>query len=237
MKLLSLFIVSIAIWSGNVWAVDSVPGHQTKRIEGWTVHVSDVLLKNESAATETALKLLRQQLAEIVRVVPAEAVSKLREVPLWVSAEYPGVPPRAEYHPDAGWLRDNGRNPAMAKSVEFTNVRIFEKETKRMPNFALHELAHAYHDRVLGFEQVEIKAAYERAKAAQSYDHVERSSGDGRPNRRERSYALTNEKEFFAESTEAFFSRNDFFPFNRAELHRHDPHMEQVLKQVWGADK
>ena len=27
--------------------------------------------------------------------------------------------------------------------VLFTNVRIFEEETRRMPNFALHELAHA----------------------------------------------------------------------------------------------
>lgn len=242
MKLLSLFVVSIAIWNGSArgaesGAAASGAGHQTKKIEGWTVHVSDTLLKNESAATETALKLLQQQLAEIVRVVPAEAVSKLREVPLWVSPEYSGVPPRAEYHPDADWLRDHGRNPAMAKSVEFTNVRIFEKETNRMPNFALHELAHAYHDRVLGFEQADIKAAYKRAKAGKSYDHVERSSGEGRPNRRERSYAMTNEKEFFAESSEAFFSRNDFFPFTRAELHAHDPHMEQVLKQVWGAAK
>lgn len=82
-------------------------------------------------------------------MVPRAAVAELRKVPLWFSPEYPGVQPRAEYHPDAGWLRDNNRDPKMEKVVEFTNVRIFERETKRMPNFALHELAHAYHDRVL----------------------------------------------------------------------------------------
>ena len=78
----------------------------------------------------------------------------------------PGVPPRAEYHPGAGWLRANGRDAAMVKGVEFTNIRTFEAEARRMPNFALHELAHAYHDRVLGFENPEIEAAYQRALAA-----------------------------------------------------------------------
>ena len=236
MKLLSLLVALIATCTGSVIGADPAVGYQKKQIEGWTVYVGEALLKTEAAATETALALLQRQLAEIVRVVPAGAVSKLREVPLWISPEYPGVPPRAEYHPDAGWLREHGRNPAMAKSVEFTNVRIFEKETKRMPNFTLHELAHAYHDRVLDFEQPDIIAAYERAKAAKSYNNVERTWGDGRPNRRERAYAMTNPKEYFAESTEAFFSRNDFFPFVRGELHTHDPHMKQVLDRVWGID-
>jgi len=59
---------------------------------------------------------------------------------------------------------------AMTRGIEFTNVRTFEAELRRMPNFALHELAHAYHHRVLvgGFENAEIKAAYEPAKASGS---------------------------------------------------------------------
>ena len=45
---------------------------------------------------------------------------------------------------------------------------------------------------------------------------------------------MSNPMEYFAEATEAFFSRNDFFPFNRAELKRHDPEMEQLLAKLWG---
>ena len=58
----------------------------------------------------------------------------------------------------------------MVRAVEFSGVTNFEAEVKRMPNFALHELAHAYHHRVLadGFANSEIKAAFERAKAASS---------------------------------------------------------------------
>jgi hypothetical protein len=214
-------------------------GHQTNSVEGWTVLVDARLLGEEKAATTKALELLRVQLQEIVRVVPASAVGKLREVTLWVSPEYPRVKPKAEYHPGAGWLREHGRDPAMVKGIEFTDVRNFEAETRRMPNFTLHELAHAYHDRVLegGFGNAEIKTAYERAKASKSYDKVERWFGNGRSNTFERAYAMTNPMEYFAETTEAFFSRNDFFPFDRAELKQHDPEMEQLLARLWGVTK
>jgi hypothetical protein len=209
---------------------------QTNSIEGWRVLINERLLSEDKAATQKALALLRAQLQEIVRVVPAPALAKLREVTLWFSPEYPKVQPRAEYHPGAGWLRDNGRDPRMAKGVEFTDVRNFEAEMKRMPNFTLHELAHSYHDRVLvgGFENPEIKAAYKRAKESGIYDKVERWFGNGRPNTRERAYAMTNPMEYFAESTEAFFSRNDFYPFTHEELKKHDPEMEQLLTKLWG---
>jgi hypothetical protein len=210
--------------------------YQTNRIEGWTVLVDNRLPVEDEKATKPALKLLQVQLKEIVAVVPPASGARLREVTLWFSPEYPGVKPKAEYHPSAGWLRAHGRNPAMAKGVEFTDVRNFEKEMNRMPNFTLHELAHAYHDRVLpgGFNNEEIKSAYARAKSSGTYDNVARWYGNGRSSTVERAYAMENAMEYFAETTEAFFSRNDFFPFTRDELKQHDPEMEQLLTRIWG---
>ena len=195
--------------------------------------VSEDLLKDEAEATAHAIELLTAHLAGIVRVVPAAAVAHLRTVPLWISPQYPEVRPHAEYHPDIYWLRENGRDPMMAKGVEFTNVRIFEPETKRMPVFVLHELSHAYHDQVLGFDDPEIKAAYEHAKASGVYDNVERWNGPGQAVTHERAYAMTNEREYFAESTEAYFGRNDFFPFTRDELEKADPEMFKLLGKLW----
>lgn len=211
-------------------------GHKerdTRMIAGWTVHVSTQLIEQDAAMLEKAMQLLRAQLDEIVRVVPATAVAELRKVPLWISPEYPNTRPRAEYHPAAGWLKDNGRDPVMAKGVEFSNVRIFEAETRRMPNFVLHELAHAYHDRFLGFDQPGIIAVFEKAKAAGKYDKVQRQDSEGRK-RFDRAYAMTNHKEYFAECSEAFFSKNDFFPFTKEELKVHDPEMFALLEKLWG---
>jgi dipeptidyl-peptidase-4 len=49
-----------------------------------------------------------------------------------------------------------------------------------------------------------------------------------------RHYALTDHKEYFAEGTEAYFYRNDFYPFVRAELKEHDPALHALLRAIWG---
>jgi alpha-galactosidase len=210
------------------------PNHQTRVIEGWTLYINEQLLEQDATATQRALELLTRQLQEIVQGLPSEAVVELRKVPLWFSPEYAGVQPRAEYHPGAAWLKDNGRDPAMEKAVEFTNVRIFERESLRMPNFALHELAHAYHDRVLsgGFKNRDVKTAFEQAKTNGMYAEVEQRFGDGR-SATVQAYAMTNPMEYFAECSEAFFSTNDFFPFTRKQLAQHDPAMFALLKTLW----
>jgi hypothetical protein len=196
------------------------------------VNVSNRLLDGEAAPTSKALELLQKQLEDIVRVVPRAAVTELQKVPLWISPEYPNTAPRAEYHPDAEWLRSHGRDPVMARGVEFTNVKIFEAETRRMPCFALHELAHAYHDRVLGFGEHRILLTYDKAKACGKYENVDRRDSEGRVTK-DRAYAMTNHKEYFAECTEAFYGTNDFFPFTKEELKQHDPDMFALLETLW----
>lgn len=211
-------------------------GRETRDISGWQVHIAKKLLETEADDTAKALDGLQKMLDEIVRDVPATAVVEMKKVPLYFSPAYQEGRSGAEFHPGAGWLIDNGRDPAMAQGVEFSGVHDFEAEMRRMPNFALHELAHAYHFRVLlnGFDHAEIKAAFRRAKQSGSYDRVERTFGNDRPNTFERAYAMTTAMEYFAETTEAYFSRNDFFPFTREELLKHDPEMHALLEKLWG---
>lgn len=209
---------------------------EARDISGWQVLIAKKLPETEADDTAKALDGLKQMLDEIVRVVPATAVTEMKKVPLYFSPSYQPGRSGAEFHPAAGWLRDNGRDPEMALGVEFSGVHDFEAEMRRMPNFALHELAHAYHFRSLrdGFENDEIEATYKRAKQSGLYDRVERTLGNGKANAFERAYAMTNAMEYFAETTEAYFSRNDFFPFTRDELLRHDPEMHALLEKLWG---
>lgn len=39
--------------------------------------------------------------------------------------------------------------------------------------------------------------------------------------------------EYFAEATEAYFSRNDFFPFTHDELKKYDSEMSERLGKLW----
>ena len=64
------------------------------------------------------------------------------------------------------------------------------------------------------FDHGPIVDSYDKAMEEGSYDEVLLFTG-----RKVRHYATTNHKEYFAEGTEAYFYRNDFYPFRarRAE--------------------
>jgi len=213
----------------NVAPTQDVPGHRTVKLEGWTIHISDELRKDEPDKTDEALRLLEGQLKEVVRVMPPGPLAQLRQVPIWLSPTPPGFGPTGEYHPDAGWLKEHNRDTAMAKAIQFTNIPKFGPEIRRMPMMVLHELAHAYHDRVLGFDQPQVVEAYQQAVQSGKYDKVkEAQSGVEK-----KAYAMTNHKEYFAELTESYFGVNDFFPFHRAQLREHDPAMCSLLGRLW----
>lgn len=218
-------------------AAAAAPRYESRVLRGWSVLIRlELLADDKKAETEKGLVLIEQQLAEVERVVPRQALGSLKKVTLWLSPPYANARPRAEYHPGAEWLKANGRNPAMVKGVEFTDVSHLDKEVLRMPLLTLHELAHAYHDQVLGFNHAATKACYDQAVAKRSYEKVSRKNWEGKVTEGVRAYALTNPQEYFAETTEAFFGQNDFFPYNRKELETHDPDMVAVLKKAWGAE-
>jgi hypothetical protein len=204
--------------------------YATREVEGWTVRVNRRLNKELKALGEPALRLLGVKLYDITRVVPANALRSLREVPIWLGVE-DGHAPCAEYHPSREWLTMNGYNPDKARAVEIGNAARFLEWSLDQPWMVLHELAHAYHDQVLGYEHTEIRSAFQHAKDSGAYESVLRAGG-----KMERAYALNNDQEYFAELSEAFFGVNDFYPFVRTELARHDAEGHRMIAKVWGVE-
>ncbi|HEY3321661.1 MAG TPA: metallopeptidase [Planctomycetota bacterium] len=205
--------------------------HTVRAIEGWTVHVDNRLLDGDDAEIGgRALQLLGMRLADIKLVVAPDRLKALQEVPMWLDRTH-GRLTSMQYHPSAGWLRENGYSAAMEKCVHIPDARGFAdpRHQQRQPWCVLHELAHAYHDRVLGFDEKRIKAAWQQAKDSGRYDAVLLIDG-----RTVKHYAMTNEKEFFAEMSEAYFGVNDFYPFNRAELLKENPELHRLLREIWG---
>ena len=201
-----------------------------QEIEGWQVWVDPALLEGPHAeAGAESLRMLSGHLQRIAILVPEPALSRLRQVVIRIEHDNPTLN-GMQYHPSEGWLRNNGHDPTLARQVHIPEARqlLSREQLLKHPAVVLHELAHAYHDQFLGFDQPEVIAAYEAARDAGTYESVLLYNG-----REVRHYGLTDHKEYFAEATEAFFYRNDFFPFVRAELRRHDPEMESLLEKLW----
>jgi len=212
---------------------DKPTSHYEKReLSGWTLRVHrDLLDARRAKLLAETLRELENHFYRIERVVPAQAVAKLKKVVIWV--EHDNAKGRhAHYHPSPGWLKAHGYNVDKVKGVELGSAANFLRAVRHQPWVILHELAHAYHDQVLGWEHPKIKAAYEKARKSGTYEKVLIWNG-----RVGRHYAMTNHKEYFAENTEAYFGTNDIFPFVRAELKRHDPDMYAVVEEVWGVKR
>jgi hypothetical protein len=231
-------IVLVHLFAEPTFAADareSVPplptSHTTRQIEGWTVLVDDRLLDGNGAALgERGVKLLTARLVGISVVMPEATLAKLRAVPIQLDLTHGALHPM-QYHPSAGWLRANGYSERLAKCVHIPDVREFLSpfENHRQPWAVLHELAHAFHDRVLGFDDARIVAAWRKFRDGGGYKSVLTSPGPMRAH-----YALTDEKEFFAEMTESYFGANDFYPFVAGELKQAEPEIFALLRDIWG---
>ena len=203
-----------------------------RQIEGWTVHVDPRMLAGEYSDTGTkALTMLANHLQRIAILVPKAQLAQMQTLEIWIEHHHPTLG-SMQYHPSIGWLRSHGHDPRLAKKVHIPRAAalLSRQQMIKHPAVVLHELAHAYHDQILDFDNPRIVKIYEKAKAAGIYEKSLLYTG-----KTVKHYGLSNHKEYFAEGTEAYFYRNDFYPFCRAELNEHDPALHGLLVEVWGA--
>jgi peptidoglycan-N-acetylglucosamine deacetylase len=201
-------------------------------LEGWTVHVDPALIDGAKGEEGTrALAMLANHLQRIKILVPSQPLAKLQAVGIWIEHDHPQLK-SMQYHPSRDWLVRHGHDPRLTRKVHITQARelLSRSQMLKHPAVILHELAHAYHDQVLGFDDPRIRAVFQEARAAGTYEKVLLYTGE-----RVRHYGLTDHKEYFAEGTEAYLYRNDFHPFVRAELKEHDPGLHDVLATIWGS--
>ena len=212
---------------------DSIEKYKKMQVSGWQLIVHQDLVENEPKLWEQVKQELEHQFYQIHRRVPASAVKKLKGVSIWVELNE-GHHAGLVYHPNRNWLINHDMHPDKARCVEVANAQNFLKWSIAQPFAVLHEMAHAWHDQHLpgGHGNSELAVLHQRVKQKELYGQVLHINQKLRP-----AYARTNPMEYFAESTEAFFGTNDFYPFVRSELNQYDPEMHDLLVRVWGIEK
>jgi hypothetical protein len=219
-------------FSGQFWKITKVsaanattPKLRQMTHAGFRIIVREELA--EKAETKRALNILTERLDVIAKILKPKHLERLKKVPIWI--QYKQTPDGAMwYHPSKDWLVSNGYPAEMEKAAEIKNLKNFIDWQADQPFMVLHELAHAYADLYLGDMQTRIVAAYENAVASGKYDSVADVKGVKR-----RHYALTNKTEYFAELTESYLGKNDFYPFIREELRQFDSAGYKLMQEAW----
>lgn len=203
----------------------------TRDIEGWTVRVDRRLQQPQHSELGCrAEKLLANRLYLLKMMVAPDPLADLQRFTIVLDLNH-GQLRSMQYHPSERWLVSNGYSAELTRCVHIPLADRFvnPQHHLRQPWVVLHELAHAYHDQVLGFEHAAIKESWQQAVDAKRYESVLHIDGDKR-----RHYALTNQKEFFAEMSEAYLGLNDFYPFHRADLKQDNPPLYKLMQSIWG---
>ncbi|MCI0700640.1 MAG: hypothetical protein L0241_06125 [Planctomycetia bacterium] len=209
-------------------AFEPTENYKKREIAGFIVLVNPEVEKHPDEA-KIAFEELESQLKKVCEVMPEKPLAQLKKVKFWIEWQVKknGA---AEFHVSKGWLKTNGYNPEKVGCVEINNLKNFvEWSRKTQPSMILHELAHAYHFLTLGDKYAPLAAAYKQAIERKLYDSVAFVHGGKR-----KAYAAINPAEYFAELSEAYFGKNDFAPFTRDELAKHDPVGFELMKKAWG---
>ena len=200
-------------------------------LQGWTVHADSRLVNGEyKELGARCLSMLSNHLERLTILMPQKQLAELRKMEIFIEHSHPELGSMQD-HPDHDWLQERGYDPRLAKKVHIPKAAelISRNQMLKHPAVILHELAHAYHDQVLGFEEPTIVKAYDDAMKKGIYQKSLLYTGET-----VKHYATTDHKEYFAESTEAYLYHNDFYPFVRAELHQHDPAAYALMEKTWG---
>jgi len=194
----------------------------------------EIIINNDVGADDRnkIIEQLKLNIGDVNRIFDSTVLVKLKKCKIFITKN--GLPNGATvYHQSAEWLKENGKDPAMAHGIEIGNIKNFiEWNNLNQPSILIHELAHFWMDVIIGNNDLEIEQNYNRIASTKKYDSVEYNLGGIK-----RAYALTNKYEYFAESSEAFFGRNDFYPFDRNDLKSYDLNTFELIKNKWTIPK
>jgi hypothetical protein len=237
-----------SMWERQESITDKKPtnAYEIYTIRGFQVLVDKDIL-DDKGRTKILLKQIDTALLKISQLVSPTQFAELRKTKLWVSL--PRHRRVKESAREAGSrdtqaialyrtstpqeLKSHGHNPDKAKSVEVFNALLFSRAPAEMQlTIVLHELSHAYHDKVLGEHNPDIRDAYKKAMDRGRYNVV-----DERSPYPDRAYATTNDHEYFAELSVAYLTKNDGFPQDRYVLAKVDPIGYALMQKVWGPPK
>ena len=208
-------------------------GYDYRTIRQWTIGLEKVSWGSQESQL---CRVLETKLAELEDVLPFGPLRELRStVRIMADFATPDFPSVAVYHWVGAepWLEEHGEPACKAGSINILQAASFVslvEDVARYPAALLHEVAHAYHDRFApdGVNNKTIRAAYECAFASGIYEQVLNVTGVIH-----QSNAITNAMEYFANTTTAYFLRNDDWPADRVELERTDPAGFKMIRQLW----
>jgi hypothetical protein len=188
--------------------------YKTVRALGWKIKINSKFYEGDTSILRKSFKLFGEELTAINDILPKRALDKLYGVVFWLEDE-------SKLSGHTGMYI--GRGGIVVSVTQYYAFKTSDNEWVIM-----HELAHAYHDRVIGFDDEKIIRTYKLIKQAGLYKDVQH-----RLSSYAHGYALKNAHEYFAEISTCYFGINNYYPHDRADLRHYDPIGYALVEEMW----
>ncbi|MDP1978534.1 DUF4124 domain-containing protein [Undibacterium sp.] len=206
----------------------SIPGE-------WKILVEQDMAAADPKLTAAASSRLQQALASILEKLPAASHAYVKGLNFYLmwgpkspkGGQKGGMRAVLQFNPVNHPLYD----PVWKNAVIIYSAANFVAVDEVVVRKDLsHEIGHTWHLRDWPAKHPEVTDAFQAAKLAGLYKNVETYKGK----MLDTAYALTNEREYFAELTAMYFMGSTYYPYDKAGLKKYDARGYQMIEQYWG---
>lgn len=204
--------------------------YEQRDVAGFRVLLNPSVVER-APLVERVMNTISDQISAMASQLPATQFERLKQTFIWVELD-DEADKAAVFHSSPDWVVASGGNQDKIGHIEIVNAKNFVGlAATQQPSILLHQYTHAFHHKVLGSDHAAVANAFEQVQLRRMYDRVEHASGSVGVG-----YATLGPAEYFAEISEAYFGRNDYFPFDRAQLKDHDPLGHDLVAKLWNGN-
>jgi len=193
------------------------------------ITIENELLQTDPELAQKAALRLQQTVAQALNVFPAPWREQFEGVRYYIfygqNSSYGGGTGGFWYMRPNNPVSERLSNAIVVRSAQ-TYVEMPEESALYV---AVHELAHGFHYYNWSRLAHPVRKAYQVARRQGLYRQVEAVNGEIL----DKAYALTNDREYFAELTAIFFLGGRYHPFTREGLAEYDPAGYRAVRDAW----
>gem|GEM_PF-1195064 len=209
----------------------SYPFRAHKELQGYGIElmVEQALLDSDRALTDAAAKRLAHFHSLALKLFPPRHRESFSGVRYYIYA--------GDEYKDQSLVRGlwyfrtgNSISPRWDDSIVVRSASYYMSiSDRRALAVAVHELAHGFY--FYHYKRISPKAkhAFQLAQSSNLYKNITSYSGKNI----EKAYALTNEREYFAELSVMLLDENARYPFSSIELSVYDPAGYALVRNAW----
>lgn len=206
-------VVSEEYYNYAFRAYEVVPGSRLRII------AEKKLIDTQPEMLRKAIEKLERAVATALAAFPSQVRPQFDGVRYYL---FSGEESRSGGRKGGQWYfrKNNATSPRFDDSIVIRSAQdyLHSYTDEQAAQTAVHELSHAYYYYHRPRLYYMVKDAYDNARSNKLYLNVERKNGGPIPE----AYALTNQREYFAEIAKTYFLGNYHYPFSKLELHKHD---------------